>query len=92
MIDYAKKLLFLQEHLSLKNNKLESFETQPGSLGCLRTLNLKDNKITHDGLPKDLFELEELTTLDLSGNKLKAVPMGLENAKSLLVLNMANNQ
>lgn len=82
----------LQEHLSLKSNKLESFEKQPGALACLRTLNLRKNKITHDGLNSDLFELEELTTLDLSSNKLKAVPVGLENAKSLLVLNMADNQ
>ena len=78
--------------MSLKGNKLESFEKEEGALSCLRTLNLRNNRISHDGLSNDLFELEELTTLDLSNNHLKDIPSGLENAKSLLVLNMSNNQ
>lgn len=61
-------------------------------LNCLRSLNMRRNNIKSSGIPNELFDLEELTTLDLSHNKLKEVPEGLEKAKSLLVLNLSNNQ
>jgi Leucine-rich repeat (LRR) protein len=43
------------------------------------------------GLPVELFENEELNTLDLSHNNLTEVPEGICRAKSLLVLNLSHN-
>jgi Leucine-rich repeat (LRR) protein len=82
----------MQEHLSLKYNDLEKLFGELTELGCLRSLNLRHNKIKSSGVPAELFQLDELTTLDLSHNRLKEVPEGLERAKSLLVLNLSNNQ
>ncbi|XP_067629202.1 protein flightless-1 isoform X2 [Eurosta solidaginis] len=84
--------LFKLEHLSLKYNGLEKLFGELTELSCLRSLNLRHNQIKNSGIPPELFRLEELTTLDLSHNKLKEVPEGLERAKSLLVLNLSNNQ
>lgn len=79
------------EHLSLKNNQLEKLFGELTELTCLRSLNLRKNQIKSSGIPPELFRLDELTTLDLSHNKLKEVPEGLEKAKSLLVLNLSHN-
>ncbi|XP_049849364.1 protein flightless-1 [Schistocerca gregaria] len=84
------KLLKL-EHLSLVRNDLEKLYGELTELACLRTLNIRHNKVKSSGIPADLFNLEELTTLDLSHNNLKEVPEGLERAKSLLVLNLSHN-
>lgn len=87
------KMMFnLQEHLSLKNNELEKLFGELTELGCLRSLNLRNNQIKSSGIPPELFHLDELTTLDLSHNKLKEVPEGLERAKNVLVLNLSHNQ
>ncbi|XP_055907906.1 protein flightless-1 [Eupeodes corollae] len=80
------------EHLSMKNNELEKLFGELTELGCLRSLNLRHNNIKSSGIPPELFRLDELTTLDLSHNKLKEVPEGLERAKNLLVLNLSHNQ
>lgn len=79
------------EHLSLKHNQLEKLYGELTELTCLRSLNLRKNLIKSSGIPPELFHLDELTTLDLSHNKLKEVPEGLERAKSLLVLNLSHN-
>lgn len=81
-----------QEHLSLKNNELEKLFGELTELGCLRSLNLRNNHIKSSGIPPELFQLDELTTLDLSHNKLKEVPEGLHFAKNVLVLNLSHNQ
>ena len=44
-----------------------------------------------NGVPIEMFENEELNTLDLSHNSLTEVPEGICRAKSLLVLNMSHN-
>lgn len=80
------------EHLSLKNNQLEKLYGELTELACLRSLNMRHNIIKNSGIPPELFRLEELTSLDLSHNRLKEVPEGLEKAKSLLVLNLSDNQ
>lgn len=79
------------ENLSLKRNNLEKLFGELTELKCLRSLNVRHNKVKSSGIPVELFHLEDLTTLDLSHNRLKAVPDGLEKAKSLLVLNLSNN-
>ncbi|PSN45747.1 Protein flightless-1 [Blattella germanica] len=84
------KLLKL-EHLSLVRNDLERLYGELTELNCLRTLNIRHNKVKSSGIPAELFRLEELTTLDLSHNNLKEVPEGLERARALLVLNLSHN-
>ncbi|KAJ9590157.1 hypothetical protein L9F63_016713, partial [Diploptera punctata] len=87
MVDILKK----HEHLSLSRNNLERLYGELTELNCLRTLNIRHNKVKSSGIPAELFRLEELTTLDLSHNNLKEVPEGLERARSLLVLNLSHN-
>lgn len=79
------------EHLSLTRNQLEKLHGELTELGCLRTLNLRYNKLKNSGVPLELFQSEELSTVDLSHNNLKQVPEGLDRAKSLLVLNLSYN-
>ncbi|KAK3858495.1 hypothetical protein Pcinc_035323 [Petrolisthes cinctipes] len=79
------------EHLSLKNNKLEKLYGAVTTLPCLRSLNVRRNNLKKAGIPRDLFEMDDLTTLDFSHNNLHEIPDGLEEAKSLLVLNLSNN-
>ncbi|KAL3268088.1 hypothetical protein HHI36_007215 [Cryptolaemus montrouzieri] len=79
------------EHLSLTRNNLEKLYGELTELNCLRTLNLRYNKVKASGIPAQLFHLEELNTLDLSHNNLKEVPEGLDRARSLLVLNLSFN-
>lgn len=76
----------------MKNNDLRKLYGELTQLNCLRSLNLRHNSIKNSGIPPELFDLEELTTLDLSHNNLEAVPEGLEKVRSLLVLNLSNNQ
>ncbi|XP_014203802.1 protein flightless-1 isoform X1 [Copidosoma floridanum] len=84
------KLLKL-EHLSLTRNHLERLFGELTELGCLRTLNIRNNNIKSSGIPAELFHLEELTTLDISNNNLREIPEGLERARSLLNLNLSHN-
>jgi Leucine-rich repeat (LRR) protein len=80
------------EHISLRRNELEKVFGELTSLPCLRTINLRYNKIKSSGVPPQIFELDDLTNLDLSYNNLKDLPQGLDKAKSLLVLNLSNNK
>lgn len=89
---HSHTLYLLQEHLSLVRNGLERLYGELTELGCLRTLNIRHNRVKSSGIPAELFHLEELTTLDLSHNNLKEVPEGLERARALLVLNLSHNQ
>ncbi|XP_055346232.1 protein flightless-1 homolog [Paramacrobiotus metropolitanus] len=88
------------EHLTLAHNKLDSLELHNpnGStrilfkkMPSLRTLNARYNNIQTGQVPKDLFELEELSILDLSHNSLAKVPEDLDQVKTLIVLNLSNN-
>uniref|UniRef100_A0A2P2I1Y5 Protein flightless-1-like n=1 Tax=Hirondellea gigas TaxID=1518452 RepID=A0A2P2I1Y5_9CRUS len=91
--EIPSSLAFLSklEHLSLKQNNLCGVNSTITALSCLRTLNLRHNRLQHDNIDDDLFQLSDLTTLDLSANNMRSVPPGLENAKSLLVLNLSEN-
>ncbi|XP_077979602.1 protein flightless-1 homolog isoform X2 [Glandiceps talaboti] len=80
------------EHLSMVRNNLNQIHGDLCTLGQLRTINCRHNKLTNGGIPNDIFELEELTTIDFSHNQLYAIPDNLENAKSLLVLNLSHNR
>lgn len=76
----------------MKRNCLEKLYGELTELRCLRSLNIGHNNIKSSGIPVDLFRLDELSTLDLSFNKLKEIPEGLDKAKGLLVLNLSHNQ
>ena len=94
LVEIPKEMgnLLKLEHLSLTRNHLEKLYGELTELNCLRTLNLRHNKVKSSGIPAELFHLEELSTLDLSHNNLKEVPDGLDRAKSRLVLNLSHNQ
>lgn len=79
------------EHISLRRNQLEKVFGELTTLPCLRTINLRHNKLKSSGIPTQMFELDDLTTLDLSWNNLRELPQGLDKARSLLVLNLSNN-
>ncbi|XP_064101883.1 protein flightless-1-like [Macrobrachium nipponense] len=79
------------EHLSLKNNNIDKLHGAVTHLPCLRSLNVRHNKLKKSCIPKELFHMDDLTTLDFSHNNLGEIPEGLEEAKSLLVLNLSNN-
>ncbi|XP_023344300.1 protein flightless-1 isoform X2 [Eurytemora carolleeae] len=89
--DELGKLVKL-EHLTIKRNNLESLSSQLSNMHCLRTLNLRYNNLTHTNIPVEVFENEELSTLDLSHNQLQQIPEGLLRCRSLLVLNLSHNQ
>lgn len=80
------------EHISLRRNHLEKVFGELTTLPCLRTINLRHNKLKSSGIPPQMFELDDLTTLDLSWNNLRELPQGLDKARSLLVLNLSNNR
>lgn len=76
----------------MKKNYLESLEGKLSNLPCLRVINCKNNQLTKEGIPKDIFNLEELSVLDLSHNELSGVPSSLEHARNMLVLNLGHNR
>ena len=54
--------------------------------------NAKHNQIESASIAPALFELNELTTIDLSHNKLTDLPAHIANAKGLIVLSLAHNE
>jgi len=83
----------LPKQVSLEHvNELEKVFGELPSLNNLRSINLRHNKLKSSGVPPQLFELEDLTSLDLSCNNLKELPQGIDRAKNLLVLNLSNNK
>lgn len=81
----AKTLMLLHNHVSeIGRNDLSLLYT-------LTELNLSYNKLTNPKIHRDAFrKLRMLEMLDLSGNSLHAVPLGLPH--SLKVLEIKNNQ
>uniref|UniRef100_A0A2R5LN85 Putative actin regulatory gelsolin/villin family n=1 Tax=Ornithodoros turicata TaxID=34597 RepID=A0A2R5LN85_9ACAR len=80
------------ETLSLVRNNLVTLHGEVPTLPCLRYLNCRHNKIKSTGIPKEVFELEDLSVFDLSHNDLREVPNALENARGILVLNLSYNR
>ncbi len=58
--------------------------------GQLNELNLSLNKFTN--VPKSVFMLKNLVTLDIGGNQLTQVPEEIQNLKSLRELILADNR
>lgn len=84
------------EHLSIAHNNVESLYGELPELCSLRSLIARHNCIKSSGIPQELFcnnqTTTELTTLDLSHNRLTRIPDGLESSSSLLVLNLSHNR
>ncbi|KAG8433341.1 hypothetical protein GDO86_017572 [Hymenochirus boettgeri] len=79
------------EHLSVSHNSLTTLHGELSSLPCLRAIIARANSLKNSGIPDDIFQLDDLSTLDLSYNQLNECPRELENAKNMLVLNLSHN-
>uniref|UniRef100_A0A8C1RQQ9 Leucine-rich repeat protein SHOC-2 n=1 Tax=Cyprinus carpio TaxID=7962 RepID=A0A8C1RQQ9_CYPCA len=49
------------------------------------------NNLKNSGVPDDIFQLDDLSVLDLSYNQLTEIPRDLENSRNMLVLNLSHN-
>ncbi|XP_067859190.1 protein flightless-1 homolog [Heptranchias perlo] len=79
------------EHLSVSHNSLTTLHGELSSLPCLRAIVARANNLKNSGVPDDIFQLDDLSVLDLSYNQLTEIPRELENAKNMLVLNLSHN-
>lgn len=79
------------ESLALARNNLVTLHGEIAAMPNLRSLNCRRNNLKSSSLPTSLFQLQELTILDLSHNMLREVPEELELSKNLLLLNLSNN-
>ncbi|XP_018092980.1 FLII actin remodeling protein S homeolog isoform X1 [Xenopus laevis] len=79
------------EHLSVSHNSLTTLHGELSSLPCLRAIVARANNLKNSGIPDDIFQLDDLSVLDLSYNQLSECPRELENGKNMLVLNLSHN-
>ncbi|XP_047213705.1 protein flightless-1 homolog [Girardinichthys multiradiatus] len=79
------------EHLSVSHNSLTTLHGELSSLPNLRAVVARANSLKNSGVPDDIFQLEDLSVLDLSYNQLTEIPRELENSKNMLVLNLSHN-
>ncbi|XP_064414953.1 protein flightless-1 homolog [Latimeria chalumnae] len=79
------------EHLSVSHNSLSTLHGELSSLPCLRAIVARANNLKNSGVPDDIFQLDDLSVLDLSYNQLTECPRELESSKTMLVLNLSHN-
>ncbi|XP_053326968.1 protein flightless-1 homolog [Spea bombifrons] len=79
------------EHLSVSHNSLTTLHGELSTLPCLRAIVARANSLKNSGIPDEIFNLDDLSVLDLSYNQLTECPRELENAKNMLVLNLSHN-
>nr|XP_033819549.1 protein flightless-1 homolog [Geotrypetes seraphini] len=79
------------EHLSVSHNNLTTLHGELSSLPCLRAIVARANSLKNSGVPDDIFQLDDLSVLDLSHNQLTECPRELENSRNMLVLNLSHN-
>jgi len=70
--------------------KLDTLPANIGELDALKTLNLKNNKIS--ALPKEISDLDNLEKLILESNRLKSFPESIGTLKNLEILYAHHNQ
>eukprot|EP00118_Oscarella_pearsei_P006460 m.29143 g.29143 ORF g.29143 m.29143 type:complete len:1260 (+) comp31138_c0_seq3:13-3792(+) len=81
------------EYLAVSGNELHHLhDGDLQSLSRLRVVNARRNRIKDPGIPPEIFQLSELSTIDFSFNQLEKVPEGLEKATGLLVLSLSHNK
>lgn len=78
--------------MSLSHNNLRDVPICLNELKSLRSLSIRDNHVSNTQISTRLFDIPDLSTLDLSHNNLQAFPKDIENAKGLIVLNLSSNQ
>ncbi|XP_041829756.1 protein flightless-1 homolog [Melanotaenia boesemani] len=79
------------EHLSVSHNSLTTLHGELSSLPNLRAVVARANSLKNSGVPDDIFQLDDLSVLDLSYNQLTEIPRDLENSRNMLVLNLSHN-
>uniref|UniRef100_A0A2N9ENA2 non-specific serine/threonine protein kinase n=1 Tax=Fagus sylvatica TaxID=28930 RepID=A0A2N9ENA2_FAGSY len=78
--------------LYIFNNSLTGLPAEIGNLKSLKTLILRRNNFT-GSIPTSLWELGNLTIIDLSQNKFSgSIPKEIGHLKSLVVLQLSENQ
>ncbi|XP_055334048.1 leucine-rich repeat-containing protein 58-like [Paramacrobiotus metropolitanus] len=76
--------------LDLSGNMIDSLSPEILKLTQLRTLIAKNNRLTAEGIPKELYQLTELQHVNLSGNPLGHVPEVLSVMKNLVFLQLGS--
>uniref|UniRef100_A0A8C2Q0V7 FLII actin remodeling protein n=1 Tax=Cyprinus carpio TaxID=7962 RepID=A0A8C2Q0V7_CYPCA len=79
------------EHLSVSHNSLTTLHGELSGLPNLRAVVARANNLKNSGVPDDIFQLDDLSVLDLSYNQLTEIPRDLENSRNMLVLNLGHN-
>uniref|UniRef100_A0A8C9Y2C2 FLII actin remodeling protein n=1 Tax=Sander lucioperca TaxID=283035 RepID=A0A8C9Y2C2_SANLU len=79
------------EHISVSHNSLTTLHGELSSLPNLRAVVARANNLKNSGVPDDIFQLDDLSVLDLSFNQLTEIPRDLENSRNMLVLNLSHN-
>ncbi|CAL9693740.1 unnamed protein product [Knipowitschia caucasica] len=79
------------EHLSVSHNSLTTLHGELSGLPNLRAVVARANNLKNSGVPDDIFQLDDLSVLDLSFNQLTEIPRDLENSRNMLVLNLSHN-
>ena len=79
------------ENLSLAYNQIAILPDQVKKLKKLRQLDLTANQGLNN-LPREIAQLQNLTTLNLSQNNFQELPLSVCNIESLEELNLAHNQ
>mmetsp|Transcript_31254 Transcript_31254/g.93807 ORF Transcript_31254/g.93807 Transcript_31254/m.93807 type:complete len:1472 (-) Transcript_31254:63-4478(-) len=80
------------EHLSVEGNRLFHVPASVGMLYSLQVFRAPNNDLAEGDLPRGLFFLNDLTTIDLHNNKLKALPESIDRIAGLVVLDVADNR
>ncbi|GAU91844.1 hypothetical protein RvY_04023 [Ramazzottius varieornatus] len=66
-------LFYNIQQLDISGNQLESLSSEILKLSQLRILVAKNNRLTAEGLPKELYQLTRLEQINLAGNPLGSV-------------------
>ncbi|CAF4238984.1 unnamed protein product, partial [Rotaria magnacalcarata] len=78
--EFVGKLKSL-ERLSLAHNNLPDVPFCLNDITSLRSLSLRDNHVSNSQISTRLFDIPDLSILDISHNNLQAFPKDIENAK-----------
>lgn len=76
--------------LDLSNNLIEALSPEILKLTGLRVLIAKNNRLTAEGIPKELYQLTDLQQINLGGNPLGCVPEVLLVMRNLVHLQLGS--
>jgi Leucine-rich repeat (LRR) protein len=78
--------------LDLYGMKLSRLPRELGQLAALQTLDVRNNNLTVDTLPLEIFNLVELRKLYLASNQLAVLPDQVRALRQLQELDISNNR